>query len=129
MRVAPTEVTVSVSGSAQRLVRDRWISDQIGVPARPTGLDVPPLPGEAAGTWQTAPWRDSHEGRTVMDPHINPPARYGRCGDCGELKHVTPEGVMHEHNRYGTRGTSLVASRCTGSGSRPVDPTRDELGA
>jgi hypothetical protein len=64
-----------------------------------------------------------------MDPHINPHARYGRCGDCGELKHVTPEGVVHEHNSFRTRGTELVATRCPGSGDRPVDPTRDELSA
>jgi hypothetical protein len=64
-----------------------------------------------------------------MDPDTNLPTRYGRCGECEELKHVTPEGVVHEHNSYFTRGTALVASRCPGSGSRPVDPTSDELTA
>jgi hypothetical protein len=64
-----------------------------------------------------------------MDTHINLPVAYGRCGDCDELKHVTPEGVVHEHNRYHTRGTALIASRCPGSGGRPVGSTRDELSA
>ena len=63
----------------------------------------------------------------MTDLQIDSSAGYGRCGDCNELKHVTPDGVVHVHNRYRTSGTTLVALRCPGSGSRPVDAKQDEL--
>ena len=50
-----------------------------------------------------------------------PPAQYGRCGSCEEIKHVAPDGVLHGHNRYQMRGTALVTVRCPGSGTHPVD--------
>lgn len=48
-------------------------------------------------------------------------SRYGRCDGCGQLKHVAPDGVLYDHNRYRVHGTSVAVVRCTGSGARPVE--------
>jgi hypothetical protein len=54
---------------------------------------------------------------------VNAPSavQYGRCGSCDEIKHVAPDGLLHDHNSYDTSGTAPVAIRCPGSGTRPVD--------
>ncbi|WP_214367124.1 hypothetical protein [Pseudonocardia sp. H11422] len=61
---------------------------------------------------------------------VRAPARshphYGTCGRCGLLKHVTPDGVLHDHNRYRARGTVVTAQRCPGSGERYLERTADD---
>jgi hypothetical protein len=64
-----------------------------------------------------------------MNPHNDVPAPYGRCGDCNEIKQVTPGGVIQVHNQYRTSGTAVVASRCPGSDSPPVRLHPEELSA
>jgi hypothetical protein len=52
-------------------------------------------------------------------------AFYGRCSGCDEIKHVTADGTVHEHNDYEGDGTSLVVVRCPGSGRPPRDTDED----
>jgi hypothetical protein len=49
-----------------------------------------------------------------------PGVDYGRCSDCKELKHVTADGTVADHNGYDIDGTSVVVIRCPGSGRPPV---------
>jgi membrane-bound inhibitor of C-type lysozyme len=47
----------------------------------------------------------------------NGPA-YGTCAGCQQLKHVTTEGLVRDHNRFEATGTVVFRSRCSGSGAR-----------
>jgi hypothetical protein len=53
-------------------------------------------------------------------------AIYGRCSGCSELKHVTADATVADHNGYDTEGTSVAVVRCPGSGRPPVD-AQDEV--
>jgi hypothetical protein len=63
----------------------------------------------------------------MTDGNQSPVVLYGRCAYCDEIKHVTPDGVLHDHNTYDTTGTAPVAVRCPGSGTRPTDFGRVQL--
>jgi hypothetical protein len=55
---------------------------------------------------------------------------YGTCGGCHQLKHVTPDGVVRDHNRYRVTGTVVSPLRCTGSGARYLESLEpDEMSA
>jgi hypothetical protein len=43
---------------------------------------------------------------------------YGTCAGCQQLKHVTAEGFVRDHNRFEAIGTVVSPSRCSGSGAR-----------
>lgn len=47
--------------------------------------------------------------------HAHP--SYGTCGGCQQLKHVTAEGLVRDHNRFEATGTVVSPSRCSGSGT------------
>ena len=53
-------------------------------------------------------------------------AIYGRCSGCNELKHMTADATVADHNGYDTEGTSVAVVRCPGSGRPPVD-AQDEV--
>ena len=36
---------------------------------------------------------------------------YGTCGGCQQLKHVTAEGLLRDHNRFEATGTVVSPSR------------------
>ncbi|MDT7707970.1 MAG: hypothetical protein QOG20_3577 [Pseudonocardiales bacterium] len=46
---------------------------------------------------------------------------YGTCVGCQQLKHVTADGLVREHNRFEATGTVVSPSRCAGSGARSVE--------
>lgn len=50
------------------------------------------------------------------DARSRPHPHYGTCAGCGQLKHVTPDGLLRSHNRFAGTGTVVCASRCPGSG-------------
>jgi hypothetical protein len=50
-----------------------------------------------------------------------PRARYARCSGCAEIKDLTPDGLLRDHNRYRADGTSVEVERCPGSGRRPQE--------
>jgi len=43
---------------------------------------------------------------------------YGTCDDCRQLKHVTADGLVHDHNKFRSTGTAVASLRCGGSGTR-----------
>jgi hypothetical protein len=65
----------------------------------------------------------------MTDSNPTSAARYGWCGGWDEIKNVTADGVVQAHNHYRSSGTTVVALRCPGSGSSPVDLPPDELSA
>jgi hypothetical protein len=46
---------------------------------------------------------------------------YGTCSGCRQLKHVTAEGLVRDHNRYRATGTVVTPLRCSGSGNRYLE--------
>jgi hypothetical protein len=56
-----------------------------------------------------------------------PGADYGRCSDCNEIKHVTADGIVAEHNQYDSEGTAVAVVRCPGSGREPLDAEEDVI--
>jgi len=48
-------------------------------------------------------------------------AQYARCPACSEIKDLTPDGLLRDHNRYRADGTAVEVERCPGSGRRPQD--------
>jgi hypothetical protein len=58
-------------------------------------------------------------------------SQYGTCGECGQLKHVTADGLLYGHNAYVVDGTSVATVRCAGSGTScaGVDTATDGLPA
>lgn len=46
---------------------------------------------------------------------------YGTCPGCRQLKHVTADGLVREHNRYRATGTVVSSLRCSGSRARYVE--------
>jgi hypothetical protein len=50
-----------------------------------------------------------------------PDARYARCAGCAEIKDLTADGLLRDHNRYSADGTSIKVARCSGSGRRPQE--------
>ena len=44
----------------------------------------------------------------------------------GVFRLFTPDGVLHDHNRYRARGTVVMAQRCTGSGEHYLERTADD---
>ena len=55
-------------------------------------------------------------------PRLHP--YYGTCGVCRQLKHVTPDGLVRDHNRYRATGTVVSPLRCAGSGTRYLESVR-----
>jgi hypothetical protein len=52
-----------------------------------------------------------NDATTRSHPH------YGTCSGCRQLKHVTADGRVREHNQYRATGTVVVPLRCRGSGA------------
>lgn len=52
---------------------------------------------------------------------------YGTCGGCQQLKHVTAEGLLRDHNRFEATGTVVSPSRCSGSGTRYTEFEPDTI--
>lgn len=48
---------------------------------------------------------------------------YGTCPGCHQLKHVTADGLVRDHNWYRANGTVVSSLRCTGSGARYLERT------
>ena len=46
---------------------------------------------------------------------------YGTCRDCHQLKHVTADGMVRDHNRFRATGTVVTPLRCSGSGARYLE--------
>ena len=46
---------------------------------------------------------------------------YGTCSGCHQLKHVTADGLVRDHNQYRVTGTVVSPLRCSGSGTRYLE--------
>lgn len=59
----------------------------------------------------------------MTDDAADAPAHpsYGTCGGCQQLKHVTADGLLRDHNRFEANGTVVSPSRCSGSGTRYIE--------
>lgn len=57
----------------------------------------------------------------MNDVSIRIHPHYGTCGSCHQLKHVSADGLVREHNSYRTTGTVVSPLRCAGSGSRYLE--------
>lgn len=57
----------------------------------------------------------TNDATTRSHPH------YGTCSGCHLLKHVTPDGLVRDHNQYRATGTVISPLRCSGSGARYLE--------
>jgi hypothetical protein len=57
----------------------------------------------------------------VNDATVRSHPHYGTCGTCLQLKHVTADGLVRDHNRYRATGTVVSPLRCSGSGTRYLE--------
>jgi hypothetical protein len=65
-----------------------------------------------------------NDATTRSHPH------YGTCSGCHQLKHVSADGLVRDHNRYRVTGTVVSPLRCNGSGVRYLERAEpDELSA